>query len=93
MKEQIAMISQGNTDLGNEFVTLNTETVCSVTSAACGTPVDVTKYPVQRRKTYLQIKLKPSMDQLYKSADSDGEDHVSNSHKKRKTKMRMLWIL
>ena len=74
MKEQIVMINQGNPDLGDEFVTLNIETVCSVTSEAWGTLVNVTKYPVGRRKTYLQTKLKPSMDQVDKSADSDGEE-------------------
>ena len=86
MREQNALINQGNPDLGNEFVTPNTATVCSVTSAAGRTPVNVAKHPVGRRKTYLQTKLKLSMDQLDKSADSDCEEDVFNSNKKIKTK-------
>ena len=84
--------NKGNPYLGIEFVSLNTETVCSVTSEAWGTPLNVAKHPVGRRKTYLQTKLKLSMHQLDKYADSDGED-VSNSNKKTKTKIIMIWIL
>ena len=74
--------NQENPYLGIEFVSLNNETVCSVTSTSGWTPVNVDKHPVGRRKIYLQTKLKLSMDQLDKSADSDGEEDVSNSNKK-----------
>ena len=85
--------NQGNPYLGIEFVSLNTETVCNVTSAAGWMPVNVVKHPVGRRKTYLPTKLKLSMDQLAKSADSDCEEDVFNSSKKIKTKIMMIWIL
>ena len=73
--------SHSDPDFGSDFVSVNTETVCSVTAAAGGTPVKVTKYPVGRRKTYLQAKLKRSMDQLDKSVNSDSDEDVCSSKK------------